>query len=74
MSGQVLDRKLVAIARQKELKYFLANEVCLKRPRNEADRVIGKLPISVNWMDTKKGTDLNPNYRSRLVARNIRLP
>ena len=36
MSGQILDRGLVAIARQKELKYFLAKEVWLKRPRNEA--------------------------------------
>ena len=47
MSGQILDRGLVAIARQKELKYFLAKEVWLKRPRNEAYQVTGKRPISV---------------------------
>ena len=74
MSGQVLDRGLVAIARQKELKYFLAREVWLKRPRNEAYQVMGKRHISVKWVDVNKGDDLNPNYRSRPVARNIRLP
>ena len=74
MSGQVLDKGMVAIARQKELKYFLAKEVWLKRPRNEAYRVTGKRPISVKWVDVNKGDDLSPNYRSRLVARDIRLP
>ena len=46
----------------------------LKRSRNEAYRVTGKRPISVKWVDVNKGDDLNPNYRSRLVARDIRLP
>ena len=62
------------MARQKELKYFLAKEVWLKRPRNEAYHVTGKRLISVKRVDVNKGDDLNPNYRSRLVARDIRLP
>ena len=32
----------------------------------------GKGPISVRWVDINKGDDENPNYRSRLVAREIR--
>ena len=74
MSGQVLERNLVMVARQKELKYFLAKEVWMKRPRSEAYRNTGKRPMSVKWVDVNKGDDLSPNYRSRLVARDIRLP
>ena len=33
---------------------------------------MGKAPISVRWVDVNKGDDDNPNYRSRLVAREIR--
>ena len=64
----------MAIARQKELKYFLAKEVWVKRPRNEAYGVTCKRPISVKWVDVNKGDGINPNCRSRLVARDIRLP
>ena len=46
----------------------------LKRLRNEAYRVTGKPPISFKWVDVNKRDDLNPNYRSRLVARDIRRP
>ena len=34
----------------------------------------GKLPITVKWVDVNEGDDGSPNYRSRLVAREIRLP
>ena len=33
---------------------------------------MGKAPISVKWVDVNKGDDLNPSYRSRLVAREMR--
>ena len=32
----------------------------------------GKLPITVKWVDVNKGDDDEPNYRSRLVAREIK--
>ena len=32
----------------------------------------GKTIISTRWVDTNTGTDLEPNYRSRLVAREIK--
>ena len=34
MAGGTLDKSLVAIARQTELKYFLAKEIWLERPRS----------------------------------------
>ena len=74
LTGQVLERDLVAAARKKELDYFLTKKVWLKRHRNEAFQNTGKAPITVKWVDVNKGDDLNPNYRSRLVAREIRLP
>ena len=40
---------------------------------NECLRKTGKPPISVRWVETNKGDDLNPRIRSRLVAREIRL-
>ena len=34
----------------------------------------GKPPIQVKWIDTNKGDDERPNYRSRLVAMEVRKP
>ena len=34
----------------------------------------GKKPIGVRWVDTNKGDVVNHDYRSRLVARDIRKP
>ena len=51
MTGQILDRSLVAAARKKELEYFLTKNVWLKRPRLEARAKTGKPPISVDWVD-----------------------
>ena len=42
------------------------------RPINERRRITGKPPVTVRWVDVNKGDDLNPNMRSRLVARQIR--
>ena len=40
----------------------------------EARRRTGKPPVTVRWVDVNKGDDINPNIRSRLVARQIRQP
>ena len=42
---------------------------CIK----EAWKKTGRPPISVRWEEVNKGDDDNPNYRSRLVAREIRM-
>ena len=72
VTGQPLQWPLVAAARKLELEYFEAKKVWLKRPRAEAFTRTGRPAISVRWIDTNKGDDDNPNYRSRLVAREIR--
>ena len=74
LTGQVLDSKLVREARQKELDFFEAKKVWQRRPFEEARRRTGKPPITVRWVDVNKGDDVNPNIRSRLVARQIRQP
>ena len=33
----------------------------------------GKGPIGVRWVDINKGDKVNPEYRSRLVAKGIKL-
>ena len=38
---------------------------------NEAYQQTGKSPISVRWIDIYKGDSECPNYRSRLVGREI---
>mgnify|MGYP003313165529 CR=1 FL=1 len=70
--GQVLKDALVIEARQKELDYFNTRDGWLKVPRGRAKQVTGHPPMSVKWVDVNKGDDQDPNYRSRLVAREIR--
>ena len=36
--------------------------------RTEAHAVMGRGPISSSWVDTNKGDEQNPVYRSRLVV------
>ena len=72
VTGQPLVKELVMAARAKELSYFDEKGVWRKRPREEAFQRTGKGPITVRWIDVNKGDDDEPNYRSRLVAREIR--
>ena len=41
-------------------------------PTSESIAKTGKPPVSVRWVDTNKGTAECPNYRSRLVGREIK--
>ena len=72
VTGQELIPALVVAARKEEMEFFRDKKVWTKRPRREARQKTGKDPITVKWIDTNKGDDENPNYRSRLVAREIR--
>ena len=72
LTGQELDPQLVRAARAKELEYFDGKDVWQLRPVDECRRVTGKAPVTVRWVDVNKGDDVNPNIRSRLVARQIR--
>ena len=71
-TGQVLKGELVQVARKTEMEHFESKGVWTKVPRAEAIKRTGKPPISVKWVDTNKGDDTQHNYRSRLVAREIR--
>jgi len=71
-TGQILKDDLVSIARIKELTYFHSKGVWIKVPKAESRANTGRPPITVRWVDVNKGDDIAPNYRSRLVARQIR--
>ena len=70
ISGQTLRDDLVEEARRKELDYFKGKEVWTKISRTAATW-LGCKPISVRWVDSYKGDEVEPNYRSRLVARQL---
>ena len=72
LTGQVLKDDLVKIARAAELTYFNSKHVWRKVPKQRAKAVSGRAPISVRWVDVNKGDDFHPNYRSRLVARQLK--
>ena len=73
LTGQPLDPELCRIARKAELDYFRSKGVWSVRPIQEAWKLTGRPPISVRWVEVNKGDDENPKYRSRLVAREIRM-
>ena len=64
ISGQFLDLELCRIARKKELGHFRSRGAWSKT---------GRPPITVRWVEVKKGNDDNLNYRSRLVAMEINM-
>ena len=72
MSGKPLRADLVQVARGEEMAKFGQNEVYTKVPISECVAVTGKQPIGSRWIDINKGDEAVPNYRSRLVAKEIR--
>ena len=74
ITSQILIPHLVEEARREELEYFASKGVWYKRTRSEAMARTGRKPITVKWLDVNKGDDENPRYRSRLVARELRMP
>ena len=69
--GNELDKNLVIEARKTEMEFFRKMAVYRKVPKSEVMRQGGKI-ISTRWIDTDKGYRGNPNYRSMLVAREIK--
>ena len=72
VSGKALDPKQVVKARAQEMKYVKDLEVYEFATVEECRRVTGRSPIKSRWIDINKGDDLNPNYRSRWVAKEFR--
>eukprot|EP00974_Lingulodinium_polyedra_P077843 7535890-Lingulodinium_polyedra.AAC.1 len=63
-----LDPKAVAMARRKEMAYIHEKKVWRRTKRSEAQR-LGYKVVRTRWIDINKGDTANPNYRSRLVAK-----
>ena len=72
LTGQSLRDDLVRAARAKELEFFTSKGVWMKVPRQRSCSKTGKPPICVRWVDVNKGDEDDPNYRSRLVARQLK--
>ena len=72
MTGKILNNSLTAEARKLEMKFFSKMCVYTKVPRSEA-RANGCRVITTRWLDVNKGDDSNPNVRSRLVGRELKL-
>ena len=72
VNGTWLRSDLVAAARELELAWVKKQGVYTKVSIEECYAKTGRAPISLRWIDTNKGDDDHPNYRSRLVAREIK--
>jgi len=66
--GRRLEREKVIQARKLEMDFFKRMGVYEKVPKNMAT---GHKVITTRWVDTNKGDEANPDYRSRLVGREI---
>ena len=71
VSGAALNPKEVGRARMEEIKFVRDRDLYEKVPKSECYNRAGRAPISVRWIDINNRDESNPNYRSRLVAREI---
>ena len=71
VSGTALDPKLVREAQRVETEFCSKRGVYYYDTLGNSYKLTGKKPIVVRWVDINKGDDLNPDYRSRLVAKEI---
>jgi len=75
VNGGFLEPVLVKKARAEELTWVRGEKIFDEEMvswETAKQRMKGVPPISVKWVDTNKGDDGMPNYRSRLVAREIK--
>ncbi len=63
---------MVIKERMEEIAEFRKHNVYTKVPVQVCRDRTGKGPIGVRWVDVNKGDKQNPEYRSRLVAKEIR--
>ena len=67
--GEVSHQHLIQKARKEEIDTFLAIPVYEHVPRWEAECDEGAVLIDTTWVDTNKGSETRPDWRSRLCAR-----
>ena len=68
INGGYLDATRVKNARDEEIRWILGGDFVDPVPRIETT----SKPITLKWVDTNKADDLNPNYKSRLVQRDLK--
>ena len=73
LTGKELDPQQVSAARQEEMKEFQKHDVYVKVPLAQCWARTGRKPIGVRWIDINKGDEKKPKYRSRLVAKEIKV-
>jgi hypothetical protein len=73
ITGRELDWSGVVAARAEEMVEFTKHGVYEKVPISECIQRTGKKPLKVRWVDINKGDDVTPEYRSRLVAKEIKV-
>ncbi len=66
--GGKLDKELMIKARRAEIQFFNKLGVYTKVKREAHMKI-----ITTKWVDTNKGDNDNPNYRARLVGRELAL-
>ena len=63
---------MVKKARMEEMRELNKHKVYEKVPRWRAKEAGGKV-VTTRWIDINKGDGQNPNYRARLVGREIKM-
>ena len=72
ITGVKLDTQGVLAARREELQWLHRAQVYEKRTIQECWERTGKNPITLKWIDRNKGDKERPNYRSRIVVREVK--
>ena len=72
ITGRRLLKAEVIKARLEEMQQFAKHKVYVKVPIQQCYDSTGKSPIKVRWIDINKGDEENREYRSRLVAKEIK--
>ena len=72
ITGVPLNTQKVQEARGEEIREMRRRNIYTKVPVKECYEKTGKKPIGVKFVDVNKGDEVNPNYRSRLVAKEFR--
>ena len=62
---------MVEKARREEIEDFHKHGVYTMTELSECIKETGQAPVNVRWIDIDKGDTGNPDYRSRLVAKDI---
>ena len=72
LSGEHLNGDMVRVARGEEMREVKKHRVYDKVSIEECWKNTGKAPIGTRWVDVNKGDTVHPEYRSRLVAQEIK--